>query len=56
MDDAYQAKEANEEDEEAERTVYTNNYKKNDVTFMDIVQSHHFIIPLGLSRVTEFGS
>ena len=33
------------------RTVYMNNYKKNDVTFMDIVRSHHFIIPKGLSRV-----
>ena len=54
MDGTYQAG-ANEEEmmmkkKRREKAVYMNNCKKNDVTFMDIVQSH-FIIRKRLPHV-----
>ena len=52
MDGTYQVG-ANEEEmkKEIENVVYMNNCKKNDVTFMDIVQSHFIILKRRLPHV-----
>lgn len=50
MDGTYQAGANEEEEDERENAVNMNNCKKNDVTFMDIVQSH-FIIRKRLPHV-----